>query len=154
MKPISESCTNDQILNTKRILVKLDRFSTLMAKFWWGSKGQDKKIHWLKWDKLSEKKHDGGMGFKDLRCHDLAMLANQEWRLMSGGDFLLRKVLKAKYYPNGHFMQAVYQRGMLHGLGRVSWRDGGFLRRELGGGWAMGKVSRQQKILGFLGMGV
>lgn len=37
-------------------------------------------------DKLTEKKHDGGMGFKDLRCYNLAMLAKQGWSLMNGGD--------------------------------------------------------------------
>ncbi|KAF7121272.1 hypothetical protein RHSIM_Rhsim13G0210000 [Rhododendron simsii] len=72
-----------------------NELNAMMAKFWWGSKGQEKKIHWLSWDKLSNKKHDGGMGFKDLRCYNLAMLAKQGWRLMNGGDSLLHRVLKA-----------------------------------------------------------
>ncbi|KAF7127546.1 hypothetical protein RHSIM_Rhsim11G0025200 [Rhododendron simsii] len=60
-----------------------NELNAMMTKFWWGSKGQEKKIHWLSWDKLSDKKPDGGMGFKDLRCYNLEMLAKQGWRLMN-----------------------------------------------------------------------
>lgn len=90
-----------------KLHVKLcDELDSMMARFWWGSKGREKKTHWLSWNKLSEKKHDGGLGFKDLRCYNLALLAKQGWQLLNGGDSLLRKVLKAKYYPHSSFMKA------------------------------------------------
>lgn len=78
----------------------------MMAKFSLGSKGENKKIHWLSWDKISEKKHNGGLGFKDLRCYNLALLAKQGWRLLNGGDSLLRRVLKTKYYPRSSILKA------------------------------------------------
>ncbi|XP_062012636.1 uncharacterized protein LOC133729168 [Rosa rugosa] len=41
-------------------------------KFWWGSKGDQRKIHWLSWDKLCQPKENRGMGFRDLHAHNLA----------------------------------------------------------------------------------
>ncbi|XP_062014532.1 uncharacterized protein LOC133731088 [Rosa rugosa] len=35
----------------------------LMARFWWGDKVDDKKIHWLAWEKLCVPKSEGGLGF-------------------------------------------------------------------------------------------
>ena len=39
----------------------------LCARFWWGQVGNERKIHWKSWDKLTLAKKDGGMGFRDLR---------------------------------------------------------------------------------------
>ena len=39
----------------------------LIKKFWWVYRSDQKKIHWLKWEKMTKSKMDGGMGFKDLR---------------------------------------------------------------------------------------
>lgn len=61
------------LLNYAMSRVKLpeklcNELNATMAKFWWGSIGSDKIIHWFSWDKLSDKMHHGGLGFKDLRC--------------------------------------------------------------------------------------
>ena len=48
--------------------VKLcEELQALCARFWWGQVGNERKIHWLSWEKLTRPKVDGGMGFKDLR---------------------------------------------------------------------------------------
>ncbi|KAF7134698.1 hypothetical protein RHSIM_Rhsim08G0116800 [Rhododendron simsii] len=45
-----------------KLLAKLcNELDAMMAKFWWGSKGNERKIHWLSWAKLTEKKHNGGV---------------------------------------------------------------------------------------------
>ena len=49
----------------------------LCARFWWGQVGNERKIHWKSWDKLTLSKKDGGMGFQDLRVFNLGMLAKQ-----------------------------------------------------------------------------
>ena len=47
----------------------------IIARFWWNSKPSDQKgIHWMSWDRLSKHKAVGGMGFRDLRDFNLALL--------------------------------------------------------------------------------
>ena len=49
----------------------------LCASFWWGQVGNERKIHWKSWDKLTLSKKDGGMRFRGLRAFDLGKLAKQ-----------------------------------------------------------------------------
>ena len=42
-----------------------DDIQKMMAKFWWGSKREGRNIHWAKWEKMSQAKCLGGMGFRD-----------------------------------------------------------------------------------------
>ena len=68
--------------------------------------GNERKIHWRSWDFLSKPKKDGGMGFRDLRSFNLAMLAKQGWRLIQDQDSLLFQCLKARYFPRCNFLDA------------------------------------------------
>ena len=83
-----------------------DELNNLCAKFWWGQVGNERKIHWKSWDKLSTSKMEGGMGFWVLRAFNLAMLAKQGWRRIQGNDSLLHKCFKARYFPRSSFLDA------------------------------------------------
>ena len=78
----------------------------MCARFWWGQVGNERKIHWLSWDKLTRPKLERGMGFKDLHHFNLAMLAKQGWRLMQDQESLLFQCLKARNFPRCHFLEA------------------------------------------------
>ena len=39
-----------------------DELNSLCAKFWWGQVGNERKIHWKSWDKLSTTKKGGWYG--------------------------------------------------------------------------------------------
>ena len=48
---------------------------TMIKKFWWGQRGDKRKIHWLKWDELTKSKLEGGMGFRDITMFNDSLLA-------------------------------------------------------------------------------
>jgi ribonuclease HI len=77
-----------------------------ICNFWWGSNVDKKKIHWVNWKKTCKAKSRGGIGFKDLRAFNEALLAKQGWRLTTNPDSLVAKIFKAKYYPNSSFLSA------------------------------------------------
>ena len=83
-----------------------DELNGMCARFWWVRVGEERKIHWKRWDKLSISKKEGGMGFQDLRDFNLAMLAKQGWRLIQGNDSLLYRCFKVRYFPRSSFLEA------------------------------------------------
>ena len=44
-----------------------------MAKFWWGQKENERKLHWIKWERMTDIKAEGGLGFRDLQDFNLAL---------------------------------------------------------------------------------
>ncbi|XP_019159923.1 PREDICTED: uncharacterized protein LOC109156526 [Ipomoea nil] len=76
-----------------------------MNRYWWDS-GTDRRIHWKAWDKLCVPKKYGGLGFKDLRAFNLAMLGKQAWRMLTKPESLVARVYKARYFPKGTFFDA------------------------------------------------
>ncbi|XP_021762976.1 uncharacterized protein LOC110727703 [Chenopodium quinoa] len=84
----------------------LNEINSMIAKFWWGSRGSERKIHWVSWKKLCLPKQLGGMGFRDLGTFNQALLAKQGWRLLNDSKSLVYSVLKARYFKNGEFISA------------------------------------------------
>jgi hypothetical protein len=80
-------------------------------------------------------KKEGGLGFRDIHAFNLAMLANQCWRLGDKLDPLCARILKAKYYPNTSVLEAKPKSGMSY-----TWRSilGGLEVMKLGVIWRIG----------------
>lgn len=62
-----------------------DDINSMMGKFWWGQKNEETKLRWLSWKHMCLAKKDGGMGFQDLKCFNLTLLAKQCWWLLHNG---------------------------------------------------------------------
>ncbi|VVA18748.1 PREDICTED: reverse mRNAase [Prunus dulcis] len=84
-----------------------DEINSEMAKFWWGKPNSDTKIHWKSWSALCLPKSDGGLGFRDLNTFNLALLGKQAWRLIHEPNSYWAKLIKARYFPNCDFINAV-----------------------------------------------
>lgn len=61
---------------------------------------------WMKCDKLCSPNAKGGMGFRDLKSFNLALLAKQGWRLQHESNSLFYRVFKSKYFLDTSFMDA------------------------------------------------
>jgi hypothetical protein len=73
-----------------------DKMESQICNFWWGSNVDKRKIHWVNWKKTCKNKLQGGMGFRDLRAFNEALLAKQGWRGMTNPNSMVARVLKAK----------------------------------------------------------
>lgn len=82
------------------------KLNSLIAKFFWSGADDGRKMHWLCWEKMTQVKGLGGLGFRDMEAFNLAMLAKQGWRLTMGDDSLFFKVSNVKYFPDSSFLEA------------------------------------------------
>lgn len=90
------------LMSCFRLSNKLGKeISSSMAKFWWVDTTGDKSIQRLSWNKLTNLKCQGGLGFKDLQCFNIALLAKQLWRFITNPNLLVSKILKFKYFEKG-----------------------------------------------------
>ncbi|XP_074290806.1 uncharacterized protein LOC141617506 [Silene latifolia] len=83
-----------------------DELRSMMSHFWWNHEEGKRGISWVTWKKLCQPKGMGGMGFRDFKLFNLALLGKQAWRLTTEAGSLWEQVMRARYYPNGDFMMA------------------------------------------------
>ena len=83
-----------------------DELTGMVRQFWWGQVREEKKLAWMSWEKMCLPKEKRGMGFKDLKLFNMALLAKQGWRLQTNSSLLFYRVYKAKYFPRCDFLEA------------------------------------------------
>ena len=54
-----------------------NELNSMMSNFWWGQKEKERKMVWMSWKKMCTTKEKGGMGFRDLKAFNLALLTKQ-----------------------------------------------------------------------------
>uniref|UniRef100_A0A803PHD5 Reverse transcriptase zinc-binding domain-containing protein n=1 Tax=Cannabis sativa TaxID=3483 RepID=A0A803PHD5_CANSA len=106
LKTVSQALPNHAMSVFLLPLQTCKSLESTMSKYWWQSSKQSRGVSWMSWNKLCKHKHKGGLGFKDLRQYNLALLGKQAWRLLVHDSTLVSKVFKARYFPNSSFLSA------------------------------------------------
>jgi hypothetical protein len=85
-------------------------YMKLVRNFWWGEDEEKRKVHWAAWDILASPKDLGGVGFRDTKLMNQALLARQCWRIIKNPNGLCARLLKSIYYPRGNFLDTVFRK--------------------------------------------
>ncbi|XP_052486358.1 uncharacterized mitochondrial protein AtMg00310-like [Gossypium raimondii] len=73
-----------------------------LSRTWWAGKEKGRFWTMIPWQTLCKPKGMGGLGIRDVRLFNLALLGRQVWRLINNKDSLCFKVLSSKYFPDGN----------------------------------------------------
>lgn len=77
--------------------------TSLMCRFLWGKMDQDRYISFISWYKICTEKEQGGLGFRNMKLFNHALILKLVWQVASNEDKLWVMVVRAKYYPRGGF---------------------------------------------------
>ncbi|KAI9198112.1 hypothetical protein LWI28_010383 [Acer negundo] len=97
------------------------KMTTMISKFWWGSRDGNRKISWVKWDSICRPKSCEGFGFKDLSLFNHALLANQAWRILKNPETLASQILRVKYFKGYDFLHAPINSGCSYIWRSIGW---------------------------------
>ncbi|CAJ2657203.1 unnamed protein product [Trifolium pratense] len=118
IKAVAQAIPNyimSSFLIPKEVCAQMEK---MICNFWRGSTTDSRKIHWINWQKICRQKKTGGLGFRELRAFNEALLAKQGWRIICQPSSLMAQVLKAKYFPKDQFLQAKPKQHMSY-----TWRS-------------------------------
>ncbi|XP_042959546.1 uncharacterized protein LOC122294694 [Carya illinoinensis] len=82
------------------------KLNQLLRKFWWGYNEDTSKIQWVNWNQINNNKEAGGLGFRDFRSFNIALLSKQGWRMINNPTSLEAMIIKQKYCGTGEFLEA------------------------------------------------
>ncbi|XP_057432687.1 uncharacterized protein LOC130725479 [Lotus japonicus] len=81
----------------------------MVSRFYWGGDVEKRGLHWASWHKLTRSKFDGGLGFRDFKSFNIALVAKNWWRIFSHPETLLAPeiyIFKGVYFPHGDLLGA------------------------------------------------
>ncbi|XP_058765192.1 uncharacterized protein LOC131638639 [Vicia villosa] len=84
----------------------VNEIEKMLNSFWWGGGSNSKGISWKAWDKVTCAKEAGGLGFRDFKALNMAMVAKQGWFLMENPNALVTRIFKARYFPKSNLFDA------------------------------------------------
>lgn len=73
----------------------------------------------MKWEQMCVSKDAGGIGFRDLKDFNNALLAKKGWRIVNEPECLMARVLRARCFRNKSFFEV----GCLSGSPNAIWHS-------------------------------
>lgn len=86
------------------MLCKL-RVMLLNRNFLWGTSTDKKKLHLVRWQKVIKSKKQCGLGIREARSANIALLAKIRGHLVHGVDKLWARVLRQKYIKSNAILE-------------------------------------------------
>ncbi|XP_028230401.1 leucine-rich repeat receptor-like kinase protein THICK TASSEL DWARF1 [Glycine soja] len=74
-----------------------DKLIGIQRSFLWGEGSEQRKIAWVKWETICLPKQKGGLGIKDIRTFNKALLGKWRWDLFHQSKELWARILASKY---------------------------------------------------------
>jgi hypothetical protein len=71
----------------------------IQREFLWGGVKGGRKVSWISWKTVCQDKKAGGLGVRDVKIANVALLAKWRWKLLQHDPGLWKEVLVAKYGP-------------------------------------------------------
>lgn len=84
-----------------------DHIDSCVKQFIWGGKGS----HRVRWSKVSQPIHKGGLGLRRARPVNIAMLGKHVWELIHKPDKLWVRLLSSKYLTNSDILHTQHYKG-------------------------------------------
>jgi hypothetical protein len=113
---------------------------SLLIRFFWGGGEDARKMSWISWKTVCLRKEYGGLGVRQLREFNTALLGKWCWRMLVDREGWWFRVLAARYGMENGRLRAGGSRAS------VWWREVVRIRDEVGGprvGWFGESVTRK-----------
>ncbi|KAL9672299.1 hypothetical protein QQ045_028549 [Rhodiola kirilowii] len=78
----------------------IQSMTRMILRFWWGKKEGLRGVSWINQGTLQKRKLEGGLGFRDLKAFNVALLMKLLWRIVKFPNLLMSRLLLAKYCPD------------------------------------------------------
>ena len=75
--------------------------ASIQRRFVWAWGAKNKRISWVSWDTVCKPKEEGGLGVKDIRTFNCALLAKWKWRMLNEEKGKWKEILVSKYDREG-----------------------------------------------------
>ncbi|GLU15614.1 hypothetical protein SLE2022_320890 [Rubroshorea leprosula] len=100
----------------------LSLLDKIRKQFLWGrGEGGKKKINWVKWEVVCKGKEEGGLGIKELRSFNMALLGKWWVKMADGSSSLWSRVIREKYGDIGRHWRTWFKEGK--GRGSIWWQN-------------------------------
>ncbi|XP_026459755.1 uncharacterized protein LOC113360462 [Papaver somniferum] len=85
--------------------VTIKKMNSIQQTFW-RKKKTNKGRPPISWKNANKPKEEGGLGFKDLKLFNRALLAKSAWRICTDNTSICAQSLKAKYFSDGRIFDS------------------------------------------------